>query len=331
MKRLTEDQAKRKALREQKTRDRAYGAALDGIEKLEKQIEALKELRGAKSSYVIKPKATKGAGAEAVAVVCLSDWHVEEVVNPATVMGLNKYNPEIAKARATHLFQKVIRLVKKEQQDVSINHLVLWLGGDFISGNIHEELLENCAMPPVQAAMYAQELLYSGLAFLRDHFEGDITVVCNSGNHARMTRQVHISTEYGNSLETFIYAALKNRLEDMTWVIPEGYHAVIDVFGKKLAFNHGHYVKYGGGIGTLTVPLMKAIHGWASAMPDIAHTTIGHFHQYLQHRRFCVNGSLIGYSPFAIAIKAEYEPPCQAMFLWDKERGRSISIPILFN
>lgn len=331
MKKLTEDQAARKKKREQRQKEKAYDAALDGIEKLEKQVEALKALRGAKASFSITPKATKGTGAEAAAVVCLSDWHVEEVVRPETVLHLNAYNPEIAKDRATQCFQRIIRLVKKEQQDVDINHLVVWLGGDFISGNIHEELLETCAMPPVQAAMFAQELLYSGLAFLRDHFKGQITVVCNSGNHARTTRQVHISTEYGNSLETFMYCTLRQRLTGMEWVIPEGYHAVIDVFGKRLAFNHGHFVKYGGGIGTLTVPLMKAIHGWSSAMPDIAHTTIGHFHQYLQHRKFCVNGSLIGYSPYAVSLKCEFEPPCQAMYLWDAKRGRSVSIPILFN
>jgi hypothetical protein len=57
---------------------------------------------------------------------------------------------------------------------------------------------------------------------------------------------------------------------------------------------------------------------------------LGHFHQFTPHRRFMVNGSLIGYSPYALRVKAEFEPPQQVFCLWDKSRGKTVTIPILF-
>ena len=43
---------------------------------------------------------------------------------------------------------------------------------------------------------------------------------------------------------------------------------------------------------------------------------------------FVSNGSLIGYNEYALSIKAKYEPPQQAFFLIDAERGKRHSTPI---
>jgi hypothetical protein len=42
---------------------------------------------------------------------------------------------------------------------------------------------------------------------------------------------------------------------------------------------------------------------------------MGHFHQYCDGGNFVVNGSLIGYSPYAVSIKGAYERPSQSFFL----------------
>jgi hypothetical protein len=42
-----------------------------------------------------------------------------------------------------------------------------------------------------------------------------------------------------------------------------------------------------------------------------------------------INGSLIGYGPYAESIKADYEEPKQAMFLINNKYGKTISAPIL--
>ena len=41
-----------------------------------------------------------------------------------------------------------------------------------------------------------------------------------------------------------------------------------------------------------------------------------------------MNGSLAGYSPYALSIKADYNEPSQVFFLMDKKRGKTIVAPI---
>jgi len=168
------------------------------------------------------------------------------------------------------------------------------------------------------------------LEFLLNHWKGKIICVCSSGNHGRITDKINIATEYGNSLETFIYASLRGEFPSIEWVIERGYNTYIDVFGYTCRLNHGHFIKYAGGIGGLTIPLIKAIKGWESSK-RADFTFIGHHHQYISHRTFVVNGSMIGYNSFAVAIKADFEPPSQALFLIDKKRGRTVHMPILFD
>ena len=56
----------------------------------------------------------------------------------------------------------------------------------------------------------------------------------------------------------------------------------------------------------------KAIAQWnRSRAADIY--CCGHFDSVFDGGNFVVNGSMIGYSPFAVAIKATYEPAAQVM------------------
>jgi hypothetical protein len=280
-------------------------------------------------THAIKPL-HKNATSEAVAVAVASDWHVEEEVKAATVNHRNKFNLDVAKQRVDKFFQKVAALIRKEQQDVKIYELVLVLGGDFFSGNIHDELMETCLLSPVHAAIYAQELLESGIDFLINNTKLKITVPCVVGNHTRITHKVHCSTEHGNSLETMIYNSLRHRYaaeKRINFIISEAYHIYLPVYDDVFRIHHGHAVMYGGGVGGLTIPLNKAIAQWDKT-EQATHDILGHFHTYNSVRKATVNGSLIGYSPFAVRIKAEYESPTQAFFLWDKIRKKSVTMPI---
>src|SRR3990167_1423434 len=59
----------------------------------------------------------------------------------------------------------------------------------------------------------------------------------------------------------------------------------------------------------------------------------GHLHQHMVTRRYCVNGSVVGYSPYGMASRSFFkgEPPTQAYFLVDKKRRVTVNIPILLN
>ena len=311
--------------------DRKYRNLLRENRKLELEVDAAFEIKAHRKIHKIRPRELK-RDSEATAVCVLSDWHVEEEVFANTVNGRNKYNLDIAKKRADLCFERIARFVKKERQDVHIHELILPLLGDFITGRLHEENLEVCLLRPMEAILFAQELIESGITFLLENTNLQITIPCCVGNHSRITRRVHHTTEQGNSLEWFMYHNLANRFKEeerVQFVISQGYLLYMDVYKTKLRLHHGHNVRYGGGVGGLTIPMNKAISQWdLERQADVSIN--GHFHQYMPMRRYVSNGSLIGYNAFAVAIKAEYEPPCQSFFLIDKKRGKTISIPILF-
>ena len=311
--------------------NKKYKKALQEISALEKEMAALLEIKEHHQTISIRSR-KDNKKSEATVIVCASDWHVEEEVKKSKVSGLNEYNLDIAKFRAEQFFRRAIKLTQKEQQDIPIKEMVLFLGGDFISGSIHEELLENCLLRPVEAALYAQDLLESGISYLLKNSKLHVTVICVCGNHSRITKSTHVSTEQGNSLEYFMYHTLRQRLESarVSFVIGEGYHTYFDIYGKVFRFHHGHNLKYFGGVGGLTIPANKAVAQWNKAR--VANIDVwGHFHTYMPMSNFVSNGSLIGYNPYALSIKADFERPQQAMFLMDKIRGKTVHMPILFD
>jgi hypothetical protein len=306
-----------------------YEEALKQIELLELQKQALMVLKTKPKDYGYQRIEQRASKSETTALVVLSDTHVDEIVNPSTVQGKNKYNPEIAKKRIEKFFQIIVDRVEKDRQDKRIDNLVLAILGDMISNNIHEELLENTAMRPMEAVRFVQDLLNSGLNFLKNYggFK-KIVVICKDGNHGRLTKKIHISTRTGNSVEWLMYHTLAQSHPDIEWIIEESLLTYYQIYGRKIRFHHGDSIKSGGGVGWIFPPMLRAIHQWDGDEP--AYLSIsGHFHAYHPGRRFIVNGSVIGYTPFAQAIRASAESPMQAYVLIDSKFGLTSQRPIL--
>src|SRR5690606_32151379 len=80
---------------------------------------------------------------EATAVMLASDWHVEERVFPESVAGRNEYTLQIAERRIQRYFEGAAWLIEHNRQSFQIRDAIQWLGGDLITGYIHEELEES--------------------------------------------------------------------------------------------------------------------------------------------------------------------------------------------
>lgn len=327
------DREKQKQSSEEKLTKKKVDYLLEENERLQKELNASMQISERISPHKFNIKVSHN-DSEATAVVLASDFHLEETVRPETVNGLNKYNLTIAEKRVEQFFQNTLKLVKKEQNATKIDTLVLALLGDFISGNIHEELLETCSLRPIEAIVFAENLLIAGIEHLLDNSDLKLIIPCHVGNHTRITKKIHISTEKGNSLETFMYHHMMNYFKGndrVTFMIADGYLSYLKIYDYTICFHHGHAVKYGGGVGGLTIPVRKAISQWQKLKNADLHC-FGHFHQFLDGGNFICNGSLIGYSPFAVMIKGDYEVPKQAFFLIDKKRGtKTVVCPILFD
>jgi hypothetical protein len=86
----------------------------------------------------------------------------------------------------------------------------------------------------------------------------------------------------------------------------------------------------GSPVGGMTIAMMKAIAQWnRGRSADIY--CCGQFHQVFDGCNFVVNGSMIGYNAFALAIKAAYERPAQLMFAEHSKLGKYMIRQIYFD
>lgn len=301
------------------------------IETLEAEKEAILNIKSGVKTFTIKPNFGTGTS-EATALWLASDWHVGEKVTKGQTNGINEYNPTISKARGEMYFQNGLKMTKMFGTDVKIKTIVLALLGDFITNHLHLDAVENNYLAPVEETLYAQSIIVSGIEFILNNSKYDLIVPCHSGNHGRTTKFSHFGSENGHSLEYFMYCSLANYFRNekrVKIIIPEGAHSYLDVYGFVIRFLHGHDVKYGGGVGGITIPINKAIAQWDVARKSNL-TVLGHFHQIFDGGRFLVNGSMIGYNSYALSIKASAEAPAQQLCLIDRDRGKTITAPILF-
>jgi len=295
------------------------------------QLEAMKVV-GTENSYEI-PLAGK-LDTTVTGVAVLSDWHLAETVHSENVNGLNEFNLRIAQNRAEKCFQNIVRLVKLFGKESKMDTLVLALLGDFINGQLREEAMENNSLRPMDEMLKARELLRAGIKYILDNTDISLVLPCHSGNHARVTKKIHWSTESGNSLEYAMYHVLANDFDGnkrVKFIIPTSYLSFVTVGGYTIRFHHGHAIKYGGGIGGIFVPAFKAISQWQkSRSADL--DVFGHFHASKDGGNFLCNGSLIGYNEYAVTIKCDYERPKQTFFLVDhKRKEKTVTTPIFLD
>lgn len=275
----------------------------------------------------IKPREIKSGQREATWVALASDWHIEESVDPAAVNDVNSYNLAIARRRVERYFSGVSWLINYHQEKFKLRDGVLWLGGDLITGYLREENLESNECSPVQAIATLHQWIADGIRHLLKTTETDLLkVICNSGNHGRLTDKVRPSTREANSIEWLLYHFLAREFANeprVEFVLPQGAHTYAQIYNQVVRFHHGDNAKYGGGVGGIMIPIMKAIQRWESVRhADL--TCMGHFHQYHDLSDLVINGSLIGYNPYALSVGARFEEPKQAFFLLDAKRGKTM-------
>jgi hypothetical protein len=268
---------------------------------------------------------------DAIANLCLGDWHTDETIDPAKINGINEFNAKICTERVQKLLNSTSEIIDMCRSKSNIETLYVHLLGDFMSGTIHEDLMETSKKSPISAALTVYELLLGVFNYLlKDQSLKNIVVTCVCGNHARITPKIRVKTFNGNNLEYMIYHLLAKYYEGnkrIYFQIPEGYFSIINLFGFKVRSSHGHYLNYKDGIGGVTIPLNKAISQWSKAI-KVDLDILGHWHQRITMPEFVLNGCLIGYSEFAEKCKAKPEPPSQSFFLTTQKYVKTTEVPI---
>ena len=327
---ITEDQKLLASRERERAADKKYREALKLLAEKDSEVSAALGIRHGVSTYKISPQ--RGAKSEATAIWLASDWHVGEKVTLGQTNGINEYNPSISQERGNQFFINAVKLTKMMGRDVPIKKVILALLGDFITGHLHSQNVETNYLAPVEETLYAQSIIASGIEYVLKNTDYDLIIPCASGNHGRTTKFSEFGSENGHSHEFFMYCTLREHFKNnkrVHFIISEGAHTYLEVYGRQIRFLHGHDIKYSGGVGGITIPVNKAIAQWDKAKPAYL-TCFGHFHQKFDGGNFLANGSLIGYNAYALSIKASAEPPAQQLCLIDSVRGKTGVWPILF-
>lgn len=313
--------------------EKKYNEALDVIKNLKSEVETLVTLKTAKKSSTIIPKYESKTKREVVPVIVASDWHIEEYVDPSVTNNLNSYNLDIAKKSIAQFFSNASFLINREKASSKINTVVLAILGDIINGVLRDEDLQNNKLTPIEAVTLARSLIYDGIKFLTQETGCNIKVICCVGNHGRLTEKIFPSNQVKNSLEYLMYKTLERDFRDnpkVDFFVPESYYYIQNILGVAVRFHHGHIFKFNGGIGGLSVPVLRKI----SQMNLIEHADLdvcGHFHSMQIYNNCILNGSLVGTNGYSIQLGIPFEPPRQTFFLIDEKYKRSVVTPIFID
>jgi hypothetical protein len=324
---LASDLAQRKLKQENLSLRSKLSEAIKALERRTFELDTAIKVQAAKELVKpICPRETKSGQREATWVALASDWHIEETVESGKVNGVNSYNLAIARHRVERYFAGVVWLINYHKEKFKLRDGILWLGGDLITGYLHEENEELNQCSPVNAIASLHSWVVEGIRYILAHTDTQtLKVVCNSGNHGRLTKKTRPSTREANSIEWLLYHFLAREFQNekrVEFALPQGAQTYVEVYNKVIRFHHGDDAKYGGGVGGILIPINKAIQRWDTVRrADL--TCMGHFHQYHDQESLVVNSSLIGFNPYALSIGARYEDPSQAFFLVDSKRGKT--------
>lgn len=274
-----------------------------------------------------------------VPTLFLSDWHFDEVVEPSQIEGMNAYNREIALRRAEQVFRETYDLLFHQLSGANYDgRIVIPLGGDMLSGNIHDELRETNEAPITESIIVLAELLEKHIRALAKEFKKAVYVPCVVGNHGRYDRKPRAKGAAVESYDWLVYKILQRNLRDLKHVqvdIPESLDISWRVFGTGYHMTHGEQFKGGGGIGGKWPTLFRGDYKKrkrAQAMGQGYDVLLmGHWHAYGCVDGLLVNGSLKGMDEYAYRSNFEFQAPTQALWMTHPSKGMYAQYPIIIN
>jgi hypothetical protein len=324
-----------------KSENSRLSSMVSQLQKLAVGTEKLQELIGAIDPDDInvdaswmeganRPKGTRGIG-----VLTLSDIHFDEVVRGEEIGHCNFYNRQIAERRLKNVFRNTVKLLKSHMAKPNYDGMVLNLGGDLLSGNIHDELVETNEFAINQSILALEEILIEGTLGLADEF-GKVHVVCVTGNHGRMHKKPRAKNRAFDNFEWIIYQHMARFFKSdsrISFQIPEGADALYNVYRRNYMLTHGDQFSGGNGIGGIMVPIMRGMSKKLVKQQAIRQAfdllIMGHWHQYIHMNEIVVNGSVKGYDEYAAQNNFSFEKPQQALWIEHPEHGVTFRMPVL--
>lgn len=322
------------------------------VRELKKKIEALakdnishqrlKDSLIKAEKHVVKPpkwliKSTPAKGAPGVPTIFLSDFHWGEVVDEQAVNGINKYDRNIALKRFKNVIETTIDLCTNHMVNPKYPGIVVPLGGDMISGDIHDELAENNDGTNIEHVLDLLDHLTWGLEKFANVF-GNVFVPCTFGNHSRTYKQYRHKQAAKTNYDWMLYNLLARHFKNdkrIQFQIPTGFDTVYKIYGVSYLLTHGDRLGVAGGsgivgmLGPIARGVQKIKQEYNNQNKTIDYVILGHYHQYISLKGTIVNGSTKGYDEYAYSNRFVSERPQQALWFTHPQYGVTFQVPVV--
>jgi predicted phosphodiesterase len=304
-----------------------------GIKKRLGLYEQLQADKGPPPVWVAPPRPESH---HAIPCLLVTDIHWDENVRPAEVEGYNCYNRPIAEMRVQKAFTSAVKIVRNYFAGVKYDGFQLFLGGDLMSGIIHEELLETNQGTLCESIITVVEPLEAGINLLAKEF-GKVNITAVVGNHGRRTRKPRSKFRAMDNFDWLVYKLIERSMrgrKDVTIDVSESADAPVNVYGTRYRLTHGDQFRGGSGISAELSPLLIGSHRKAKRQSAIGNPydvlVMGHWHQTLNlpSKGIIMGGSVVGYNEYAYLNNFAPEPPQCSMWLTTPERGITMSSPV---
>lgn len=270
-----------------------------------------------------------------VPTLLLSDFHWGEVVDGKQINNVNRYNMTIARQRLQYVAERAVHLCEIISPKLDYPGIVIPLGGDMVTGNIHDELTATNELNIMPTVLDLFEALSQLIMFFRQRFQ-KIFLPCVTGNHGRDTHKIWAKDRHHTSFDWLLYCFLAKRFSDdknITFMIPDGTDAYYKIYDHSYLLTHGDQFRGGDGVIGPLGPIIRGDHRKRSRNMQInmAYDTMlmGHWHQYMHLTRLIVNSSLKGYDEYAYINNFPYEPPQQALWLTHPKYRITYRMPVM--
>lgn len=268
---------------------------------------------------------------EVAACFMLSDLHFQEVVREQEVNGFNAYNHDISVERFDRVVERAACHPQKYIGDRGIEKAVVCLGGDIITGSIHDEYERTNDMTEMEAVVFWTPKLASAMTYLADEWDCPIVVPQLTGNHDRLHKKKPTKQAAESAYTWIIYSMMNKMLENddrITPLLTSSSEVITQVYDLKILWEHGDMGvggSSGSGIGGIWPTMRRKVQNAHAAFQNVGmpfdYYVVGHWHQFAASREFLVNNCLKGYDEFASKFRFAPSAPSQALFYVTPERG----------
>lgn len=265
-----------------------------------------------------------------VQVLLLSDTHAGEVVDAEAVNGMNEYSWEIMETRMARILRSLKSYVNTRTYE--IEELQIWVLGDMLSGDNHDELTITNEIPIAEAAHKFGVLLGQWIEELVPLYP-KITVYAVPGNHPRTTKKPAAKQVFNNwDWVSYLFAKTHlSQYESVEFNTTRSAFIVAEVAGRNALLWHGDGIRSTmpgvpwGGVMRRVNEMRRQYHDQGT---DIEYFALGHFHQanIVQGKVF-MNGSIKGPDEYSLKQFGSSEQPRQLLLTFDprKERPTDVS------